>query len=102
MVIPVLAIAGSLAKKEYVPHAGHVSGDPPCSPFCLLISVILIVGALTFSPPSASARFWSTCLMNAGIGLLRKVEDMTAQTKKGSRSGTEKSRAARYGILSQN
>src|SRR5258708_2341338 len=50
MVIPVLAIAGNLARKKHVPET--VGTFPVTTPLFtgLLISVILIVGALTFFP----------------------------------------------------
>ena len=62
MMIPMLAIAGNLAGKNYFPESlGTFPVTTP--PFTvLLISVILIVGALTFSPCSVWARFLSTCL----------------------------------------
>ena len=50
MVVPVLAIAGSLVRKKHVPETSGTF--PVTSPLFtgLLISVILIVGALTFFP----------------------------------------------------
>src|SRR6202790_4284725 len=50
MIIPMLAIAGSLAKKKYVPPS--LGTFPATTPVftTLLIGVILIVGALTFFP----------------------------------------------------
>lgn len=50
MIIPMLAMAGSLAKKKYVPPSlGTFPVTTPLFTF-LLISVIVIVGALTFFP----------------------------------------------------
>jgi K+-transporting ATPase ATPase A chain len=50
MIIPMLAIAGNLAKKKYVPPSlGTFPVTTPLFTF-LLISVIVIVGALTFFP----------------------------------------------------
>jgi K+-transporting ATPase ATPase A chain len=50
VIIPVLAIAGSLAKKKQIP-AGLGTLPTHTPPFvALLIAVILIVGALTFMP----------------------------------------------------
>ena len=50
MAIPVLALAGNLARKKYVPPS--LGTFPVTTPLftILLISVILIVGALTFFP----------------------------------------------------
>ncbi len=50
MIIPMLAMAGSLAKKKYVPAS--VGTFPVTTPLfsVLLIGVILILGALTFFP----------------------------------------------------
>ena len=50
MIVPVMALAGSLVQKRYVPPS---SGTFPTHSWlfvCLLIGVILIVGALTFFP----------------------------------------------------
>jgi K+-transporting ATPase ATPase A chain len=50
VIIPVLAIAGNLVKKNIAPDtAGTLRTDNPLFAF-LLLSVILIVGALTFFP----------------------------------------------------
>jgi len=50
VIIPVLAIAGSLAKKKIVPESpGTLPTDTPLFVF-FLVSVVLIVGALTFIP----------------------------------------------------
>jgi len=50
MIIPMLAIAGNLAKKKYVPPS--LGTFPVTTPLftMLLMGVILIVGALTFFP----------------------------------------------------
>ncbi len=66
MVIPVLAIAGSLAKKKYVPQS--LGTFPVTTPLFtgLLISVILIVGALTFFPALSLGPILEHLLMNAG------------------------------------
>ncbi|MCW3050902.1 MAG: kdpA, partial [Chthonomonadales bacterium] len=53
MIIPLMAIAGSLAKKKTVPAtAGTFPTDTPVFTV-LLVGVILIVGALTFFPAIA-------------------------------------------------
>jgi K+-transporting ATPase ATPase A chain len=53
LAIPVLALAGSLAGKKMVPaSAGTLPTHTPL--FCgLLVSVVLVVGALTFIPALA-------------------------------------------------
>jgi potassium-transporting ATPase potassium-binding subunit len=66
MVIPVLAIAGSLARKKHVPETSGTF--PVTTPLFagLLISVILIVGALTFFPALSLGPILEHLLMNAG------------------------------------
>jgi len=66
MVIPVLAIAGSLARKKHVPES--VGTFPVTTPLFtgLLISVILIVGALTFFPALSLGPILEHLLMYAG------------------------------------
>jgi K+-transporting ATPase ATPase A chain len=66
MVIPVLAIAGSLAKKKHVPES--LGTFPVTTPLFsgLLISVILIVGALTFFPALSLGPILEHLLMHAG------------------------------------
>jgi K+-transporting ATPase ATPase A chain len=66
MIIPVLAIAGSLAKKKTVPESAGtfpVTGGLFAG---LLISTILIVGALTFFPALSLGPILEHLLMNAG------------------------------------
>jgi K+-transporting ATPase ATPase A chain len=66
MIIPVLAIAGSLAKKRIVPESvgtfpvtgGLFSG--------LLVATIVIVGALTFFPALSLGPILEHLLMAAG------------------------------------
>ena len=66
MVIPVLAIAGNLAQKKIVPEsAGTFPVTTPLFTF-LLISVILIVGALTFFPALSLGSILEHLLMHAG------------------------------------
>ena len=53
VMIPVLAIAGSLASKKYVPtSAGTLSTHTPLFVF-ILVAIIILVGALTFLPALA-------------------------------------------------
>jgi K+-transporting ATPase ATPase A chain len=66
MIIPVLAIAGSLAKKKTVPES---AGTFPVTGGLftgLLVSTILIVGALTFFPALSLGPILEHLLMSAG------------------------------------
>ncbi|MGH9712389.1 MAG: potassium-transporting ATPase subunit KdpA [Candidatus Acidiferrales bacterium] len=66
MVIPVLAIAGNLARKKVVPESAGTF--PVTTPLftVLLVSVILIVGALTFFPAVSLGPILEHLLMHAG------------------------------------
>jgi K+-transporting ATPase ATPase A chain len=66
MVIPVLAIAGSLVRKKHVPESSGTF--PVTTPLFtgLLISVILIVGALTFFPALSLGPILEHLMMYAG------------------------------------
>ena len=65
-VIPILAIAGSLAKKKTVPESAGTF--PVTTPLftSLLVSVILIVSALTFFPALSLGAILEHLRMNAG------------------------------------
>jgi potassium-transporting ATPase potassium-binding subunit len=64
--IPILAIAGNLARKKLVPvSAGTFPVTTPLFTF-LLTSVILIVSALTFFPALSLGPILEQLLMNAG------------------------------------
>jgi potassium-transporting ATPase potassium-binding subunit len=66
MMIPVLALAGSLVQKKYVPPT---SGTFPTYGWLfvvLLISIILIVGALTFFPALTLGPIVEHFLMHTG------------------------------------
>ncbi len=66
MIIPMLAIAGNLAKKKTVPaSAGTFPVTTPLFAL-LLVSVIVIVGALTFFPALSLGPVLEHLLMNAG------------------------------------
>jgi potassium-transporting ATPase potassium-binding subunit len=66
MVIPVLALAGNLARKKIVPEsAGTFPVTTPLFSF-LLVSVILIVSALTFFPALSLGPILEHLLMHAG------------------------------------
>jgi len=66
MIIPMLAIAGNLAEKKYVPPS--LGTFPVTTPLftALLIGVILIVGALTFFPALSLGPILEHLLMAAG------------------------------------
>ncbi|HEV3420341.1 MAG TPA: potassium-transporting ATPase subunit KdpA [Candidatus Acidoferrum sp.] len=66
VVIPILAIAGNLAAKKHVPES--LGTFPVTGPLftVLLISVIVIVGALTFFPALSLGPILEHLLMNAG------------------------------------
>jgi potassium-transporting ATPase potassium-binding subunit len=66
MIIPMLAIAGNLAKKKYVPPS--LGTFPVTTPLfsVLLVGVILIVGALTFFPALSLGPILEHLLMQTG------------------------------------
>ena len=66
MIIPMLAIAGSLARKQAVPPSAGTF--PVTTPLftVLLVSVILIVGALTFFPALSLGPILEHLLLHAG------------------------------------
>ena len=66
MIIPMLAIAGSLASKKYVPPS--IGTFPVTTPLftVLLIGVIVIVGALTFFPALSLGPILEHLLMLTG------------------------------------
>ncbi len=66
MIIPMLAIAGNLAQKKYVPPS--LGTFPVTTPLftLLLIGVILILGALTFFPALSLGPILEHLLMYAG------------------------------------
>jgi K+-transporting ATPase ATPase A chain len=66
MIIPMLAIAGNLAQKRYVPPS--LGTFPVTTPLfaVLLIGVILILGALTFFPALSLGPILEHLLMHAG------------------------------------
>ena len=66
MIIPIMAIAGNLAKKKIVPESAGtfpVTGGLFAG---LLVSTIVIVGALTFFPALSLGPILEHLLMNAG------------------------------------
>jgi potassium-transporting ATPase potassium-binding subunit len=66
MIIPMLAIAGNLARKKYVPAS--LGTFPVTTPLfsVLLMGVILIVGALTFFPALSLGPILEHLQMTAG------------------------------------
>ncbi|HYK49086.1 MAG TPA: potassium-transporting ATPase subunit KdpA, partial [Terriglobales bacterium] len=66
MIIPMLAIAGNLARKKYVPPS--LGTFPVTTPLftVLLIGVIVIVGALTFFPALSLGPVLEHLMVNAG------------------------------------
>jgi K+-transporting ATPase ATPase A chain len=66
MIIPMLAIAGNLAQKKYVPPS--LGTFPVTTPLftVLLIGVIIIVGALTFFPALSLGPILEHLLMQVG------------------------------------
>jgi K+-transporting ATPase ATPase A chain len=66
MILPMLAIAGNLARKKHVPAS--LGTFPVTTPLftALLIGVILIVGALTFFPALSLGPILEHLLMGAG------------------------------------
>ena len=66
MIVPMLAIAGNLAKKKYVPPS--LGTFPVTTPLfsVLLVGVILIVGALTFFPALSLGPILEHLQMMAG------------------------------------
>jgi K+-transporting ATPase ATPase A chain len=66
MIIPMLAISGSLARKKYVPPS--LGTFPVTTPLftVLLIGTILIVGALTFFPALSLGPILEHLMMSAG------------------------------------
>jgi potassium-transporting ATPase potassium-binding subunit len=66
MIVPMLAVAGNLAGKKLVPPS--LGTFPVTTPLftILLVSVILIVGALTFFPVLSLGPIVEHLLMNAG------------------------------------
>ena len=66
MILPMLAIAGNLAKKKYVPPS--LGTFPVTTPLfsVLLVGVIVIVGALTFFPALSLGPILEHLLMQSG------------------------------------
>jgi potassium-transporting ATPase potassium-binding subunit len=68
IIVPVMAIAGSMAKKKITPVSSGTFRTDNLVFVLLLISIILIVGGLTFFPPLALGPIAEHFLMNMGSG----------------------------------
>ena len=66
MIIPIMAIAGNLAKKKTVPESAGTFPVTGALFSGLLVSTILMVGALTFFPALSLGPILEHLLMNAG------------------------------------
>jgi potassium-transporting ATPase potassium-binding subunit len=67
IIVPVMAIAGSMANKKITPVSSGTFRTDNLLFVVLLISVILIVGGLTFFPPLALGPVVEHFLMNLGV-----------------------------------
>jgi K+-transporting ATPase ATPase A chain len=67
IIVPVMAIAGSMAKKKITPVSSGTFRTDNWLFVMLLISVILIIGGLTFFPPLALGPIVEHFLMNLGV-----------------------------------
>lgn len=69
VIVPTLIIAGSMAAKKAAPPARGTMRTDNGLFLCLLISVVMIVGALTFLPALALGPILEHLLMYSGIAL---------------------------------
>ncbi len=67
VIVPVMAIAGSMAKKKITPVSSGTFKTDNWLFVLMLIGVILIVGGLTFFPPLALGPIVEHLLMNLGV-----------------------------------
>jgi K+-transporting ATPase ATPase A chain len=67
VIIPVLAIAGNMAKKKITPDSSGTFRTDNVLFIGLLIAVIVIVGGLTFFPALSLGPIMEHLLMNAGV-----------------------------------
>jgi potassium-transporting ATPase potassium-binding subunit len=68
IIIPVMAIAGSMARKKITPVSSGTFRTDNLIFVMLLITVILIVGGLTFFPSLSLGPVVEHLLMNSGVG----------------------------------
>ena len=91
MIVPMLAIAGNLAKKKLVPPSAGRSLCILLYSRCLLVGVILIVGALTFFPALSLGPILEHLLCvpakasDAGVEGSRSTHDKYANAPFGTR-----------------
>ncbi|MDX1933676.1 MAG: potassium-transporting ATPase subunit KdpA [Capsulimonadales bacterium] len=69
MIIPLLAIAGSLARKKFVPPSAGTFPTDGATFVGLLIGVVLIIGALTYLPALALGPIVEHFRMSQGLSL---------------------------------
>jgi len=67
VIIPVMAIAGNMAKKKITPESAGTFKTDNWLFVLLLIGIILIIGGLTFFPPLALGPIVEHFLMNLGV-----------------------------------
>jgi K+-transporting ATPase ATPase A chain len=67
VIVPVMAIAGSMARKKITPVSSGTFKTDNWLFVLLLIGVILIVGGLTFFPPLALGPIAEHYLMHLGV-----------------------------------
>ena len=67
VIVPVMAIAGSMAKKKITPVSSGTFRTDNWLFILLLIGVIIIIGGLTFFPPLALGPIVEHLLMNLGV-----------------------------------
>ena len=67
IIVPVMAIAGSMAKKKITPVSSGTFKTDNWLFVLLLIAIILIVGGLTFFPPLALGPIVEHLLLNLGV-----------------------------------
>ena len=67
VIIPALAIAGSLAKKGKVPMSSASFPSTNALFVIMLVSVVVIVGALTFFPVYSLGPILEQLMMQGGI-----------------------------------
>ncbi|MCX6308242.1 MAG: potassium-transporting ATPase subunit KdpA [Bacteroidia bacterium] len=67
VIIPVLAIAGNMAKKKITPDSSGTFRTDNVLFIGLLIAVIVIIGGLTFFPALSLGPIMEHLLMNAGV-----------------------------------
>ncbi|MBK7713504.1 MAG: potassium-transporting ATPase subunit KdpA [Bacteroidales bacterium] len=68
IIVPVMAIAGSMAKKRITPESSGTFRTDNWLFVMMLISIILIVGGLTFFPAMVLGPIVEHFLMNLGVG----------------------------------